>query len=231
MIDFRHGDARELAPTIEGPINCIITDPPYGVDFYSKFAQTTKGKEFTRRIENDADLEGALALFYGVMDALLPKLADECEIYVFTSWKVYPEWREAVSLIWPGEVELKNTLVWEKGWPGLGDLECNWANSFELILYAKRGNRPIKSRRSSVLHFDRLPSRKNIHPTEKPLALLCELLEQSTDEGDLVVDPFAGSASTLAAAERLRRRAIGFELDPIHFKNAEARLSQPTIPI
>ncbi len=230
-IDYRLGDARDLVGGIEGPVHCVITDPPYGVDFQSGFAQTEEGRKLTRKIDNDDDLEGALTLFYDVMAGLLPKLADECEFYVFTSWKVFPEWRDAVSLIWPGEVHLKNVLVWDKGWPGLGDLEANWAFSYELILYAKRGNRPIKSRRSSVLTYDRLATNKHIHPTEKPVELIQALLEQSTARGDLVVDPFAGSGSTLAACQRTGRNGVGFELDADHYERAKARLSQQTIPL
>ncbi len=231
MIDYRLGDARELVHTIEGSIDCIITDPPYGVAFQSGFAKTESGKKLTREIANDDDLEGALALWYEVVNGLLPKMAEHCEIYVFTGTKVYAEWRDAVDLMWPGEVSYKNTLVWDKGWPGLGDLEANWANSFELILYAKRGNRPLKSRRSSVLTFDRMATSKHIHPTEKPVELLVELLEQSTSRGDLVVDPFGGSGSTMAACQRTGRRGISFEVDPEHYERAKSRLSQQTIPL
>lgn len=230
MIDYRHGDARELAPTVEEPIHCIITDPPYGVGHQSGFAKTEAGKKLTRKIHNDEDPAIALELFYDVMTPLIYRLAEDADLYVFTSWKVYPDWVEAVSLLGNG-IRVENVLVWVKGWPGLGDLDHNWPFSYELIIYAKRGNRPIKARRSSVLTYDRPATSKHIHPTEKPVELLQELIEQSTNPGELIVDPFAGSASTLAAAERLGRRAIGFELDDEHYRRASERLSQPTIPI
>jgi len=52
-----------------------------------------------------------------------------------------------------------------------------------------------------------------IHPTQKPLPLLTKLIETFTDEGDVVIDPCAGSGSTLVAADRLKRKAYGFEID------------------
>ena len=226
-IELLHGDARELAAQVDQPIHCIITDPPYGVGHQSGFAQTEDGKKLTRKIANDEDPAVALELFYDVMTPLAARLTPNADLYIFTSWKVYPAWVEAVSLLDPA-INVANTLVWDKGWPGLGDLVHNWALSFELIIYAKKGSRKIKNRRSSVLTYDRMATNKHIHPTEKPVELLMALLEQSTEPGDLVVDPFAGSGSTLAACERMGRRALGFEIDDEHYRRASERLSQPT---
>ena len=225
MIRFEHGDARELAKTVEGPINCIITDPPYGVDHQSNFAQTEEGKQYTRRIEADGDINMATKLFFEVMEPLVEKLADEAELYIFTSWKVLRAWQINVDTLGCG-IRVANVLVWEKGWPGLGDLEHNWAFSWEAIIYAKKGKRPIKNRRCSVLAIDRPSPSQIIHPTEKPPELIQELLVQSTEPGDLVVDPFAGSGSTLVACKNLGRNAIGFEIDDRYFKDASKRLSQ-----
>lgn len=218
-----HGDSVALAPTIEGPINCIITDPPYGVDFSSGFAKTDKGKKFTRKIENDGDVGTAIDVFRVVMEPLCVKLADTADVYVFTSWNVLEWWMPAVKQL--PDLELVNMLIWEKGWPGLGDLEANWPLSYECILYLKKGRRPIKRRRPTVLSYDRVRSGVNIHPSEKPVELLKVLIGQSTDPGDLIVDPFAGSASTLLAAREMERRAIGFEVDDAYYADAAHRLN------
>lgn len=209
-----------------GKINAIITDPPYGVDFQSGFAATEKGKEYTKKIEGDLDLVNALALFTDVMHKLFPHLADEAEIYVFTQWTVMAHFRQVIDVVGATYgVEVKNCLVWEKGWPGLGDLAANWPFSFELILYAKKGRRAIPSRDCSVIAIDRVPSGKMIHPTEKPVALIKRLLEMSTNPGDLVVDPFAGSFAVADACNTTGRRCIAVEKDPDHFERGRRRLA------
>lgn len=226
-VELHHGDARHLALKVQGPIHCIVTDPPYGQAHQSNFAKTERGKRFTREIEGDHDLDEALALFSEVMFPLVDQLAEAADVYVFTSWKVYPAWRELMEDFKP--LEVVNTLIWEKGWPGLGDLDHNWPFSFEMILYMKKGLREIKNRRSSVLAIDRQHTSAHIHPSEKPVELIQALLEQSTLPGELVVDPFAGSGSTLVAAQRLGRRAIGFEKDESYHRDASARLTQPAL--
>lgn len=63
-----------------------------------------------------------------------------------------------------------------------------------------------------------------IHPTQKPVKLLRELIEIFTDEGDTVIDPVAGSATTLLAAARMNRRAFGFEIKKNYFKEATEKI-------
>ena len=66
---------------------------------------------------------------------------------------------------------------------------------------------------------------KNNHPTVKPLKLMSYLIVLGSREGDTVLDPFAGSGTTLVAAKMLNRQFIGCELDPEYVKIAEARLN------
>lgn len=221
------GSGRDLPSLIgDRPVDCIIADPPYGVDFRSGFAATANGKRFTEAIANDGDLEGAIDTFMNVVPPLAELTRPDTDMYVFTSWHYEPVWRDVVNSV-PG-FRVENVLIWQKGWPGLGDLECNWAYSYEMILYAKKGRRKIQSRRDSVITVDRVRSGKNIHPTEKPVELLEILIKQSTDKGDLVVDPFAGSCSTLVAAQRTGRDAWGADVDRHWVEEGRKRLSQLT---
>ncbi|MGE0342545.1 MAG: site-specific DNA-methyltransferase [Porticoccaceae bacterium] len=225
-----HGDSREQIGYLPwgdlGDINAIITDPPYGVDFQSGFAATEDGKKYTKKIANDNDIDSALILFRSIMASLFPHLASDAEVYVFTQWTVMEHFRQAINLIGdPFGVSVANLIIWEKGWPGLGDLAGNWPNSFEMILYAKKGRRLIPSRDCSVIAIDRLPSSKMIHPTEKPVALIRRLLEMSTNPGDLVIDPFAGSFSTADACKTLGRRCVAIEEDSDHFERGRRRVA------
>ena len=67
---------------------------------------------------------------------------------------------------------------------------------------------------------------EKIHPTQKPVELLKTLIKIFTDEGDVVIDPVAGSGSTLVAAERLNRKSFGFEIKKEFFTKANEWLSE-----
>lgn len=65
-----------------------------------------------------------------------------------------------------------------------------------------------------------------LHPTEKPVELMRELIEQSTNEGDIVLEPFMGSGSTIIACKQVNRNYVGIEIDEQYFKVAQYRLSK-----
>jgi len=219
-----HGDCRELGATVDRPIQCIITDPPYGMDFQSNNTRKVESKKYSQKIKGDQGLDAAILLFRQAMKPLLPRMDTESEMYIFTAWHILDTWMPLVRRI--PDFELKQMLVWDKGYPGLGDLEGNWGCGHEVILYLKKGRRKMPYRRSGIIHVDKIASGKNTHPTEKPVPLIEKLIEMSTDPGDLVVDPFSGSGSTSVAAQNLGRDSIAFELDEMHFQNSTERLKQ-----
>jgi len=65
-----------------------------------------------------------------------------------------------------------------------------------------------------------------VHPTQKPLSLMAALIRDFTDTGELIVDPFAGSATTLVAAKRLGRRALGWERDELFYQRGCKRIDE-----
>jgi DNA modification methylase len=82
-----------------------------------------------------------------------------------------------------------------------------------------------------VFHYHRKPSRSergdsNNHPTVKPVNLVAWLLNLVSRPGDLILDPFAGSGTTLVAALKTGRRAIGIELDPAYVEIARQRIGE-----
>lgn len=225
-VDLWHGDARELVALVTEPVRCILTDPPFGVNYASRRAVTPEGKKWSAPIDGDLNVDEALDLFHEVMVPLCDKLTDPGEVYVFTRWDVVGAWIDAVKAL--PNLQYKAMLVWDRGYPGQGDLDCNWGMGFELVLYCKRGRREMPYRRSGVIAVDKPHPGSQIHQNEKPVALLEKFIEMSTDLGDLVVDPFAGSASTLVAARNLGRRAIGIEKDDTFYARAKERLTQVT---
>lgn len=218
--------AAGLLPT---NIKCVCTDPPYGVNFRSRRAETPNGKHFVEDITNDREIGAAIEHFDEVMDGVLPNTADEAELYVFTRWDIVDDWIKCVKALSRHGFSYKMMLVWDKGIPGMGDIDSNWGCGHELILYCKKGRREVPYRRSGIIAIDKVHSTRLIHPTEKPVPLLEKLLEMSTDEGDMVVDPWAGSASTLVAAQRLNRNAWGTEVHNPFYARAIERLSETTI--
>lgn len=226
---LRHGDSRELVGTLnEGSVQCVICDPPYGVNFESRRAETAEGKTFVKAIESDGDLTSAFKLFDSVMEPLLSrKCAREADAYIFTRWDVVNYWIDHVrDTLEPWGWYYKMLLVWDKGIPGMGDIDANWGCGHELILYLKRGRRDVAYRRSGIIAVDKLGSKEHIHPTEKPVGLMEILIEMSTKPGELVCDPFAGSGSSLVAAQGLSRRSVGFEIEEKYYDAAKERLSQ-----
>lgn len=116
----------------------------------------------------------------------------------------------------------QNLLVWDKG---TATPNKYYMQGLEFILMlSKRPARNINDMGSkNLLSIPNIIGKKR-HPTEKPVALMAEMIRNSTNEGDIVLDPFAGGGSTLIAAKRLNRRYIGFEIDPQYYDIAYRRL-------
>ena len=121
---------------------------------------------------------------------------------------------------------LHQELVWVKNSIVLGHSDYHYAHEPILYGYTPGPGRPGRGAHagtrwygdnsaSSVLAYDK-PSRNLEHPTMKPVGLVSECLVNSTRSGDLVYEPFAGSGSTLIAAEQLGRRCYGIEIDPAY---------------
>ena len=104
--------------------------------------------------------------------------------------------------------------VWDKGEQGtVGDLEAGYGVNYEFILYATKGRRALNGRPRSILRQMWSGTMDPAHPTVKPVVLLEKLILASTDAGELVLDPFAGSCTTLRAAANLGRQSIGIEIE------------------
>lgn len=223
-----HGDSIELSSKFkEGRVNCIITDPPFGVDNLSNSSVTEAGKKYARKIANDESPEVAVRVFQEVMDVLLPKTSDDADLYVFTAYQVLKEWLVMLDELGARHgFTRKAVLIWEKDGPGMGDLD-SWGQGHEFIIFLKKGRAPRQSkRRSGVLHVPQLRPNKLIHPHEKPEALLELLIRHSTSDGQFLVDPFGGSGSLVRAARNCGRSAVAIELDEFNWKESVRKLEE-----
>lgn len=224
-----HGDSTELAKRFHAKraIQCVITDPPFGVDNQSNMAKTEAGKDYARKIANDESPEVAIKVFRDVMEAVIPGMKDESDIYIFTAHQVLQEWLVFTEeLLEPHGFRRKAILVWEKQGPGMGDLD-SWGMGCEFILYYKRGSRKrTDTRRNNILAVPQLRPNELIHPHEKPEGLLELLIKHSTSPGDVLVDPFGGSGSLVRAARRSGRSAVAIELDEKNYELANRKLNE-----
>ena len=118
----------------------------------------------------------------------------------------------------------QNLLVWKKG---NATPNKYYMQQLEFILMLRKGAaKNINDMGTTNCLSTPNIIGKKVHPTEKPIALMDIMIRNSTNKGDIVLDPFAGSGSTLLAAKIADRRYIGFEIDPVYYEIADKRLNQ-----
>jgi DNA modification methylase len=212
----------------------VFVDPPYNV----KVDGHVSGKGKVRHREF-AQASGELS-----RDEFIRFLTASCSALANHSKNgsihyVCMDWRHADELIVAGrEVysELKNIAVWVKSNPGMGSL---YRSQHELVFIFKSGvGRHTNNvelgkygrNRTNVWHYDSAVTqgRKGnnlleLHPTAKPVQLVMDALLDCSNRGDLVLDSFLGSGTTLLAAERTGRICRGIELDPLYVDTAIRR--------
>lgn len=209
----------EMEKLADASVDCVITDPPYGINYVSNFRVVDS--EVVKAVNND-DLQSALKLWEKACEVLSRKMKPDSHIYIFTSWKVYPQFAEITARYF----RIKNCLIWEKNNWSMGDLDGNYAEQYEMAIFATKGNRKLNGGRdTNILHYDRVANGSLLHSCEKPVDMLRFLISKSSNPGELVIDPFAGSGSTLVACKREGRAYWGCELDSENYKIALGRLA------
>lgn len=210
-----HGDTFLLTPQIRAAVKFdhVITDPPYSENTH-KNAQTNADKAQGKKLMTfDSITVEKLREFFGSFSV---------ERWVIATM----EWRHVGAL----EAEPPNGLkflrfgVWVKT-NGMPQISADRpAQGWEAIAYmhsrreASRWNGGGKSGN----YVGAIEPGK--HPTNKPLPLLMQFVRQFTDNGEVIFDPFAGGGTTLVAAKKMGRRAIGIELDAEHVETCSERL-------
>jgi site-specific DNA-methyltransferase (adenine-specific) len=212
---IKQGNSLEILETLEdGCIDIVLTDPPYGIDYVSN--RSTDENAITKRgLLNDGKDE-AFDLLDKTCEILQRKTAVNSHLYFFCSWSVFSKFEAIISKYFT----IKTPIVWDKGNKGSGDLENDWGNQTEIIIYCVKGKKLINNRRGNLISVARLHTSKMIHPTQKPNELIKEILEVSFNEGDFIVDPFMGSGSTIKVCQELKAKCLGIELDKEMFNIA-----------
>jgi DNA modification methylase len=214
---FINGDCLAVLETIQdNSIDIVITDPPYGI-LYKSNRSKFEDAITKRGLLNDGADE-AFTLLNKTCEVLSRKCAENSHLYFFCSWSVFSQFEKIISEYFI----IKTPIVWDKGNKGSGDLENDWGNQTEIIIFCIQGKKTINYRRGNILSVPRLHSSKMVHPTQKPIELINELLNVSYFEGDFVVDPFMGSGTTIHACNAKSIRTLGIELDNEMFEIAKS---------
>ena len=200
------GDCLDVMPTL-GKVDCVVTDPPYGIAHSSNYGASWNGKQ----IKSDQDTSARDVALDGVSI-----------VASFGTWKT------------PPIADAKGCLVWDKGPAfGMGDLSFPWKPSFELIYI--RGSVWRGARDQSVLRgpvqvsWENQPnvpdSERRKHPHQKPVWVVEHLIKK-LPSAYTILDPFMGSGTTGVACVKLGRKFIGVELDEGYFDIACARIAE-----
>ena len=218
-----------LAPMGEDLAALVVTDSPFNVPIDGHV--TGQGR-FKHRSFEMAVGEMSQAEFTAFLRTSMEHASRWSKPGSVHVWAM--DWRHANEVTAAGQAVYErylNMAVWVKDRPGMG----SWLRSqHELFFIFGKGGAPMRNNvqlgrfgrsRSNVWHYPSAASVSRIsdegnplswHPTVKPLALIADIMLDSTIKGDIVVDPFMGSGTTLIAAEKLGRRARGIELDPAY---------------
>jgi DNA modification methylase len=196
----------------EGRADMVFTDPPYGLDYSGKTRERLK-----IRGDDPDSLDGLLrSVFTNALASCRPG----------APWYVCAPAGENLDVFTTVLRQLdlrRHTLIWKKDSPVLSRIDYHY--SHETILYGwAPGPHPrvLDRTQTSVWEIDR-PKASPDHPTQKPVELVSRAISNSSSPGAMVLDPFAGSGTTLIAAELSGRRAFICEIDPRYADVAIAR--------
>jgi DNA modification methylase/ParB-like chromosome segregation protein Spo0J len=202
------GDATSLILKLDtASVDCIITDPPYGDGNIDAGSTHRTEKEF------DDSPESALALLRSIGPELRRVLRPNGHLYAFFSPRLY---RQSIDIWKSSGFEVRDVIcIWHKlgGDTGTVNWDKDYAPTWEPFLFAHNGERRLAHKRENVFDYKPDSGEGRYHPNQKPVALIQELIAQSTDPGDLVFDPFGGSGSVAVAATQTHRRFLTFELN------------------
>ena len=215
-------DSEQVAEVLAGAtVGILWTDPPYGVNYQGDDDPESLRRRH-RRVDGRATVandslgeDGTRALVAEMLTAMLPTLAPGGVFYV-CSPSGASELTFRLAIVDAG-LELRQVIVWAKDVFAFGRQDYHWRH--ESILYGwKAGSAHCWAggrSQDTVWEIPR-PKRSAEHPTMKPVALVERALTNSSERGDIVLDPFAGSGSTLIAAELTGRRCFAMEIDPAY---------------
>lgn len=201
-----------------GKADMIFTDPPYGVKYAEKnefLNGIGKPNSVSNPIENDSKDPASLMAFLCNVFGLIYQFTKERMIYYITA----PQGGNILQVMQALEdsgFAIKQNLVWNKNNHVLGRSDYNYKH--EPIIYGWKKDGTHKFYGNGNFHTSvwdiAKPLKSDLHPTMKPVELVTNALLDGSKSGDIVLDVFGGSGTTLIACEQLGRKCYMMELDP-----------------
>lgn len=230
--DLRQGDCKQLIRELDNEsIDLIVTDPPYGLEKLEALRTSGSSKLSGHQLMSDThnmSIAAVLEMLHQLAPQLHRVLKPGSHFYMFVAFQYIGDFIKALT---PHLEFQPPILIWDRGKPSAPAYGYNYLSRAEAIIYGHRplGKRRLNENKYNILAFPDVPRNLRVYPTEKPVPLLQTFIEMSSTANDVVLDPFAGSASTLVAARKSGRKGIGFEINKESFFRAQLRLTEEGI--
>ena len=224
MISLYNTDAIECLKTLDNDsVDLIVSDPPYRV---SQHGHSGLGGIFKTKVGEDKKLNGKL-FEHNEVDVndyageLYRVLKPDSHCYIMTNDRNLQNFMNVFTNIGFNFCKL---LIWDKQNKITNQY---YMNQVEYILFMYKGrNKQINNcGTSNLISVNNVKNKTHNHPTEKPVELMEILIKNSTNEGDLVLDPFVGVGATALACQNLKRNFIGCEIDKKYYDTTMERLN------
>jgi len=209
-VQLYHGDCLDILPTLaDGSVDAVVTDPPYGIGIRTSYAKCQRGSlvqcnDFKPIVGDDKPFDPT------------PFIGDATTVLFGANYyadKLPPEGR------W---------YVWDKldGLTSKRSIGFNDNSDCEFIWISKPGaSRILRHRWMGAMKASEHNIRR-VHPTQKPVALMTQIIKHITNPGDTILDPFMGSGTTGVACVQTGRNFIGIEIDAGYYAIAEKRIAE-----
>ena len=224
MLDFGfyNMDCMQGMKNIESnSVDLCVTDPPYKI----VSGGATGHKTFLSSVPIDVVKSGKLFKYNEIQfNEWIPEiyriLKDGSHCYLMTNGRNIKDiWIEAEK----AGFKFQNILVWKKN---NATPNKYYMNCIEFILVFRKGKAKTINEpgTKNLIEINNVVNK--LHPTQKPVDLMSIFIINSSNKNEIIIDPFAGSGSTLVAAQKLKRRYIGYEIDKKYFDIARKRLDR-----
>lgn len=222
------GDSYELIKSVpDKSVDLIVTDPPYELNNL-----TGGGMLKEKRIENLMNTLENENLHIGVKEDILNEFIRVCKkinVYIWCNKTLIPKLLDFFVIKHKCTFEI---ITWHKTNP-MPLYGSKYLTDTEYCLYFKDGIKLNTTYETAKTHYELSTNNKDkkffSHPTIKPLQIIKNLIINSSQEGDIVLDCFLGSGTTAVACKELNRHFIGFEINPRFVEIANDRLNGTTI--
>lgn len=207
-ITIYHGDCREVLPDVWFGADLMLTDPPYGIGYVAKAGTGRVGKFDGETVRGDSEMFDPRPLLRYARRHVLFGANYYAHLLPPSGWMV---WSKAQDNRWSMSTRSLAEVAWTNTHKHVALFNCFWAGSPLYRVGEERGSQ--------------------LHPTQKPVALMRWILERQTKHKAIVIDPYMGSGPVARACADMGRRYIGIEIEERYCEIAAKRLSQEVLPL